>query len=184
MFIRPFSPVISAVNPSRQLLRARLKSNQSKCHQEISGRRAMSTSLMTTRRFAPLFWTQAFSAFSDNFLKQSLIYVILFQLSAATSEALIQLASAALTVPFFFLSGLGGEVADRFDKAIVARRLKLFEISVAVLAVVGFFLHSRGFAVASLVVLFLAVFLYGVIAAMFGPIKYGILPDHLAREEL
>src|SRR6516225_3973061 len=153
-------------------------------HGETNAGRTMSTSLMTTRRFAPLFWTQAFSAFSDNFLKQSLVFVILFQLGEAASGALIQLAAAALTVPFFFLSGLGGEVADRFDKAIVARRLKLVEIAVAALAVIGFFLHSRGFVTASIVVLFLAVFLYGVIAAMFGPIKYGILPDHLAREEL
>jgi acyl-[acyl-carrier-protein]-phospholipid O-acyltransferase/long-chain-fatty-acid--[acyl-carrier-protein] ligase len=144
----------------------------------------MSTSLMTTRRFAPLFWTQAFSAFGDNFLKQALVLVLLFSLGEAESGALIQLAAAALTVPFFFLSGIGGEVADRFDKAIVARRLKLFEIGIAVLAVVGFSLHSRGFVTPSITILFLAVFLYGVIAALFGPIKYGILPDHLAREEL
>src|SRR6202035_5426161 len=137
----------------------------------------MATSLMTTRRFAPLFWCQAFSAFGDNFLKQALVFVLLVQLGEAKAGALIQLAAAALTFPFFFLSGLGGEVADRFDKAIVARRLKLFEIAVAVLAVVGFAFHS-------IAVLFLAVFLYGVIAALFGPIKYGILPDHLAREEL
>jgi len=144
----------------------------------------MSTSLMTTRRFAPLFWCQAFSAFGDNFLKQALVFVLLFQLGEAESGALIQLAAAALTFPFFFLSGIGGELADRYDKAVVARRLKLFEIGVAVLAVFGFSLHSRGFGSASILVLFLAVFLYGVIAALFGPIKYGILPDHLAREEL
>ena len=90
---------------------------------------------------------------------------------------MIQLAGATLIVPFFFLSGVGGEMADRFDKAIVARRLKLFEIAVAALAVAGFAFHS-------LVLLFIAVFLYGVIASLFGPIKYGILPDHLAREEL
>ncbi len=137
----------------------------------------MSTSLMTARRFAPLFWCQFFSAFGDNFLKQALVLLILFQVSASNSGALIQLAGAALTFPFFFLSGIGGELADRFDKATVARRLKLFEIGVAALAVAGFAVHSLG-------VLFLAVFLYGVIAALFGPIKYGILPDHLAREEL
>ena len=137
----------------------------------------MSTSLMKARRFAPLFWCQAFSAFGDNFLKQALVLLILFQVSAADSGALIQLAGAALTFPFFFLSGIGGELADRYDKATVARRLKLFEIGVAALAVGGFAFHSLG-------VLFLAVFLYGVIAALFGPIKYGILPDHLAREEL
>jgi acyl-[acyl-carrier-protein]-phospholipid O-acyltransferase/long-chain-fatty-acid--[acyl-carrier-protein] ligase len=97
----------------------------------------MSTSLMTTRRFAPLFWCQFFSAFSDNFLKTALVFVILFQIGGADSEALITLAGATLIAPFFLLSGLGGELADRYDKAMVAQRLKLGEIVVAGLAVAG-----------------------------------------------
>ena len=137
----------------------------------------MSTSLMTTRRFAPLFWCQFFSAFGDNFLKTALVFLILFQIGGADAGALITLAGATLIFPFFLLSGLGGELADRYDKALVAQRLKLFEIAVAALAVVGFAIHS-------IVLLFVAVGLYGTIASLFGPIKYGILPDHLARSEL
>jgi acyl-[acyl-carrier-protein]-phospholipid O-acyltransferase/long-chain-fatty-acid--[acyl-carrier-protein] ligase len=132
---------------------------------------------MTTRRFAPLFWCQFFSAFGDNFLKTALVFLILFQVAGENSGALITLAGATLIVPFFFLSGLGGELADRYDKAFVAQRLKLFEIAVATLAVAGFAFHS-------ITLLFIAVFLYGTIASLFGPIKYGILPDHLARAEL
>jgi acyl-[acyl-carrier-protein]-phospholipid O-acyltransferase / long-chain-fatty-acid--[acyl-carrier-protein] ligase len=137
----------------------------------------MSTSLMTSRRFAPLFWCQAFSAFGDNFLKTALVFLILFQIGGADSEALITLAGATLIFPFFLLSGLGGELADRYDKALVARRLKLAEIAVAAVAVAGFAVHS-------IVLLFVAVGAYGTIASLFGPIKYGILPDHLARSEL
>src|ERR1700733_14506758 len=137
----------------------------------------MSASLMTSRRFAPLFWCQAFSAFGDNFLKTALVFLILFRIGGADSEALITLAGATLIFPFFILSGLGGELADRYDKALVARRLKLAEIAVAALAVAGFAIHS-------IVLLFMAVGLYGTIASLFGPIKYGILPDHLARSEL
>jgi acyl-[acyl-carrier-protein]-phospholipid O-acyltransferase/long-chain-fatty-acid--[acyl-carrier-protein] ligase len=137
----------------------------------------MFTSLMTTRRFAPLFLCQFFAAFGDNFLKTALVFVILFQVSGPNSEALITLAGATLIAPFFFLSGLGGELADRFDKAWVAQRIKFVEMFVAALAVAGFAFHS-------LVILFVAVFLFGMLASLFGPIKYGILPDHLAREEL
>ncbi len=137
----------------------------------------MSTSLMTTRRFAPLFWCQFFSAFGDNFLKTALVFLILFQIGGADSEVLITLAGATLIAPFFFLSELGGELADRYDKALVAQRLKFAEIGVAAVAVAGFAFHSIS-------LLFVAVFLYGTIASMFGPIKYGILPDHLTREEL
>ena len=39
----------------------------------------MFTTLMTTRRFAPLFWCQFFSAFNDNFLKNSLVFLILLR---------------------------------------------------------------------------------------------------------
>src|SRR5262245_52250029 len=137
----------------------------------------MSSSLLMTRRFAPLFWTQFFSAFSDNFLKNSLVFLILFHIGGSQAEALITLAAAVFIAPYFFLSALGGQLADRYDKAIVAQRLKFAEIGIALIAVLGFSLHS-------VPVLFLALFLFGVIAALFGPIKYGILPDHLARSEL
>jgi acyl-[acyl-carrier-protein]-phospholipid O-acyltransferase/long-chain-fatty-acid--[acyl-carrier-protein] ligase len=137
----------------------------------------MSSSLLTTRRFAPLFWCQFFSAFNDNFLKTSLVFLILFKMAEQGSEALITLAGAIFIFPFFILSAIGGEIADRYDKAFVARRLKLVEIAVAAIAVGGFWLHS-------VPVLFAALFLFGVISALFGPIKYGILPDHLAESEL
>src|SRR6201988_501521 len=68
-------------------------------------------------------------------------------------------------------------MADRFDKSIVARHVKLVEIAVAAIGVVGFWLHS-------IPIMFVTLFLFGVIATLFGPIKYGILPDHLKREEL
>ncbi len=137
----------------------------------------MAIHLMTTRRFAPLFWCQFFSAFNDNFLKSALTILILFKLGESHSAELIELAGATFIAPFFFFSGLGGQLADRFDKAVVARRLKLAEIAVAALAVAGFAQHSLG-------LLFVALGLFGTIGALFGPIKYGILPDHLKREEL
>ncbi len=97
----------------------------------------MSSSLLMTRRFAPLFWTQFFSAFSDNFLKNALVFLILFKIGGAEAEPLITLAAAVFIAPYFFLSALGGELADRYDKAVVAQRLKLAEIGVALIAVLG-----------------------------------------------
>src|SRR5664279_3419957 len=94
--------------------------------------------LMLSRRFAPLFWCQFFSAFNDNFLKTSLVFLILFKLSSGNAQALISLAGAVFIFPFFVLSALGGEIADRFDKARVAERLKLGEIAIAAIAVAGF----------------------------------------------
>jgi acyl-[acyl-carrier-protein]-phospholipid O-acyltransferase/long-chain-fatty-acid--[acyl-carrier-protein] ligase len=132
--------------------------------------------LILSRRFLPLFACQFFSAFNDNFLKTALVFLILFG-GRDDSAALITVASAIFIAPYFFLSGLGGELADRYDKAKVAQWLKLGEIAIAGIAVIGFL-------TATLAVLFVALGLFGVVAALFGPIKYGILPDHLRGEQL
>src|ERR1700746_3404753 len=90
----------------------------------------MSIHLMTSRRFAPLFWCQFFSAFNDNFLKNALGFLIVFHIGGNSAASLNTLALAIFIAPYFILSGLGGQFADRFDKAIVARYLKLAEIFV------------------------------------------------------
>jgi len=133
--------------------------------------------LLLSRRFAPLFWCQFFAAFNDNFLKTSLVFAILFHMPPADAGPLVTLASAVFIAPYFVLSALGGELADRYDKARVAQWVKFVEMFVAALAVVGSLTQS-------LVILFVALAGFGVLGALFGPIKYGILPDHLRREQL
>src|SRR5712675_2396329 len=143
----------------------------------------MFKSLMTSRKFAPLFWCQLCSALNDNFLKNALAMLILFGLGGAGGTAaehggvLITVSGIVFIAPFFILSALGGELADRYDKAFVAQRIRLCEIPVAALAATGFFLHS-------VPILFVALGLFGVVAALFGPVKYGILPEKLETAEL
>lgn len=132
---------------------------------------------MTSRRFAPLFWTQFLSAFNDNFLKNTLVFLILATVAADEAASLVTLAGAVFMVPFLLFSALGGELADKYDKAIMAERLKRAEIGAAVIAVIGL-------AFSSILVLMLALFLFGMVSALFGPVKYGILPDHLERRDL
>ncbi len=137
----------------------------------------MSSPLLLTRRFAPLFWCQFFAAFGDNFFKTALSFLILFRIEGSQGESLTTFAAAIFIAPYFIFSALGGEIADRFDKAVVAQRIKLVELGVAIFAVAGFWFHS-------IPALFVALFLFGSLGALFGPIKYGILPDHLQRSEL
>jgi len=137
----------------------------------------MFRTLMTSRRFAPLFWCQFLSAFNDNFVRNMLAMLILFRFGGARASLEILIATMIFVLPAIPLSALGGEIADSHDKALIARRLKLAEIFVQVVAAAGFVLSS-------LVLLYVALFGFGCIAALFGPIKYGILPDHLRREEL
>ncbi len=133
--------------------------------------------LLTSRRFLPIFLVQFFSALNDNFIKQALVVLILFKIGADAGASLVTLAAAALILPMFLLSALGGELADKHDKAVMARWIKLAEIPVAALAGIGFMLDS-------VPLLFASIALFGCGAALFGPIKYGILPDHLERNEL
>ena len=137
----------------------------------------MFSKLMSARRFAPLFWCQFFSAFNDNFVRQMLAMLILFRLGEDAAGSLITLAVGIFIAPSLLLSALGGEIADSHDKAVIARRLKFAEIGVQMIAAAGFWFGS-------LPLLYAALFGLGVIAALFGPIKYGILPDHLETHEL
>ena len=146
-------------------------------HQKIKESQTMRPHMMRSKRFAPLFWTQFLSAFNDNFLRYSLIFLILAKLSAEDAGALVTLAGAIFMFPFLILSALGGELADKNDKGRMAEKLKLAEIGAALVAVVGIGLGSVWLSM-------VALFLFGVVSALFGPIKYGILPDHLPRREL
>jgi acyl-[acyl-carrier-protein]-phospholipid O-acyltransferase/long-chain-fatty-acid--[acyl-carrier-protein] ligase len=133
--------------------------------------------LMSSRRFAPLFWAQFCSALNDNVLKNALVIMILYGVASGHGGSLVTVAGAVFIFPFFVLSALGGELADKYVKSVVARRLKFFEIFAACFAAAGFFLHS-------VPLLFVALGLFGVVAALFGPVKYGILPDQLSTAEL
>jgi acyl-[acyl-carrier-protein]-phospholipid O-acyltransferase/long-chain-fatty-acid--[acyl-carrier-protein] ligase len=133
--------------------------------------------LMSSRRFAPLFWAQFFSALNDNVLKNALVIILLYGAATSHGDALVTVAGAVFIFPFFILSGLGGELADKYVKSVVARRLKFGEIFAAIFAALGFFLHS-------VPLLFIALGLFGTIAALFGPVKYAMLPDQLSVGEL
>ncbi len=137
----------------------------------------MILSLLLARRFAPLFWSQFFSAFNDNLVRNMLAMMILFKVGQDNAGPLVTLALGVFIVPSILLSGLGGELADSHDKARVAWWLKIAELGVQAIAAAGFWFTS-------IVMLYVALFLLGAIATLYTPVKYGILPDHLRRDEL
>lgn len=134
-------------------------------------------SLLRSQRFAGLFWCQFLSAFNDNFVRNLLATLVLFRLGEDGGGALITLAIGIFISPSVFLSGLGGEIADAHDKAKVARRLKAAEIAVQGIAAAGVWFGSWA-------LLYVALFGLGTIAALFSPVKYGFLPEHLKTAEL
>ena len=137
-------------------------------------------SLLRTRRFLPFFLTQALGAFNDNVFKNALIILIAFQgatLAGLASTELTIAAAGIFILPFFLFSATFGQFADRYDKSRLIRAAKLMEIGVMTLA-------ALGFAIGSIELLLGVLFLMGTQSTLFGPAKYGILPQHLAPEEL
>lgn len=132
-----------------------------------------------TRRFAPLFATQFFGAFNDNLFKTALLFLIAFRLGADTRTAatLVTAAAGVFIVPFFLFSGIAGRLADAVDKARIARAVKLAEVVILGLGGVGLML-------ANVPMLFAVLFAMGTHSAVFGPVKYAILPQHLGPGEL
>jgi len=136
--------------------------------------------LLKTPRFAPLFGTQFLGAFNDNLYKNALIVLLTFQSAQWTTlapELLANLAAGIFILPFFLFSATAGQLADKYDKARLARLTKLLEVAIMGVAAAGFWLHS-------LPVLMTALFLLGLQATLFGPVKYAILPQHLHPDEL
>ncbi len=149
-----------------------------------------SFSLLGERRFAPYFATQALGAFNDNVYKNALVALIGYAGAAGVAAGgtpgngpdgndalLINLAAGLFILPFFLFSAFAGQVAERYEKSMLIRRIKLAEIAIMMLGAVALFSGSHAFTIAVL-------FLMGTQSAFFGPIKYGILPQHLDETEL
>lgn len=137
-------------------------------------------SLLKTRRFLPFFLTQYLGAFNDNVFKQGLIILLTYKavsISTLPVELRAPLCQAIFILPFFLFSATAGQLADRYDKALLIRLVKSFEVGIMLLACAGFFTNS-------LVFLIGALFLMGVHSTVFGPIKYAILPQTLRPDEL
>ncbi|MFC3284293.1 MFS transporter [Litchfieldella rifensis] len=139
----------------------------------------MSSRLLIQRRFAPLFWTQALGAFNDNLVRMVLLLLVWSVASQQDREYgwIPSLAAVVFLLPFLLLSSWGGMLGDRLDKQRLIRRLKLLELVIIGMASVAVWFES-------IVMLFVVLLLLGVQSALFEPVKYAILPQHLVPTEL
>ena len=143
------------------------------------------------RGFWALIVTQFQGAFSDNVLKNLVIFMIIgLNVSLAEKHKIGELVGALFSLPFIVFSMAGGYLADRFSKRTISVGVKIFEMFVMLLALAGFarqeHLLDSGVA-ASLQTcwpLLGCVFLMGVHSAFFGPSKYGLLPELLPERKL
>lgn len=135
--------------------------------------------LLGQRRFAPFFWTQFLGAANDNLFKFAFTVLVTYQLRVQWLEpAMAGLVIGALFIlPFLLFSATSGQLADKYDKAVLIRFVKWLEIAIMVVAAWGFYTTS----VAALLG---CVFLLGLHSTLFGPVKFAYLPQHLNEREL
>jgi 1-acyl-sn-glycerol-3-phosphate acyltransferase len=137
-------------------------------------------SLLTQRRFAPFFITQFLGAFNDNIFRNGLIIVVTFQgvsLFDLNASQLANVAGALFILPFFLFSATAGQLADKYEKSGLMRRVKLLEIALMLIAATAFLGEHYG-------LLLFVLFLMGFQSSLFGPAKYAYLPQQLTAEEL
>jgi MFS family permease len=136
--------------------------------------------LLGQRRFFPLMSAQAMGAFNDNLYRFALVNLATFQgltVFGLSRDLMVPIAATALTLPIFLFSAVAGQVADRYDRALIMRRAKLAEIALMLVASVGFLLGEA-------LILITVLFLMGLQSAFFAPARNAALPTVLDDTEL
>lgn len=147
---------------------------------ENLGEEVRNVNLLKTRRFLPLFITQFLGAFNDNVFKNALVMLITYKLAeklGGNAQLLVTLAGAVFILPYFLFSATAGQLADKYDRAFIARATKIWEIVIVAIGAVGFYIGNAYF-------LMFVLFCLGVQSTFFGPVKYALLPQHLREDEL
>jgi acyl-[acyl-carrier-protein]-phospholipid O-acyltransferase / long-chain-fatty-acid--[acyl-carrier-protein] ligase len=128
--------------------------------------------------FWSLIATQFQTAFNDNAVKFLVIYIIVaMNFPNQFRDRLILVVGALFALPFIFFSMTGGYFADRHSKRSVTIGTKFLELGIMAFTIAGLYLQNLPMECAS-------VFLISMEAALFGPSKYGLLPELLPDDRL
>jgi len=135
--------------------------------------------LLTQRRFGPFFGVQMLGAGNDNVFKFALTVLVTYQLQLEWLPASLAglVIGALFILPFLLFSATSGQLADKYPKQRLIRRVKDLEIAIMLLA-------GWGFMAQQIPLLLGCVFLMGLHSTLFGPVKFAYLPQHLSEREL
>jgi acyl-[acyl-carrier-protein]-phospholipid O-acyltransferase / long-chain-fatty-acid--[acyl-carrier-protein] ligase len=130
------------------------------------------------RSFWLMFVVEFQNAFSDNVLRWLVTFMIVgMGLSLEERDSLVPLVGAIFALPFVLFSMAGGFFADRYSKRSVAIAVKCAELGIMSAAGLGLWLNNIPLMLAG-------VFLMSTHSAIFGPTKYGMLPELLPEKKL
>ncbi len=130
-------------------------------------RRLLKTNL---RSFYFLNVAQFLGALNDNLFKFLVIYLLIAVKGQAFANIILSLAGAIFVIPFLLFSSAAGVLADRLSKRNIIVFCKILEVSIMLFACIAVYTVWE-------IGLYTALFLLATHSAIFGPSKYGIIPE-------
>jgi acyl-[acyl-carrier-protein]-phospholipid O-acyltransferase / long-chain-fatty-acid--[acyl-carrier-protein] ligase len=121
--------------------------------------------------------TQFLGALNDNVFKLLVIYFLLDLQGMENSATILSKTGAFFVLPFFLFSSYSGVLADRYSKRNIIVFTKIFELFITTSAVIAFILQSP-------TGVYSILFLIAAQSAIFGPSKYGILPEIVQPDKI
>ncbi len=122
------------------------------------------------RSFYLLNAAQFLGALNDNLFKFLVIYLLIAVKGQASANIILSLAGAIFVIPFLLFSSAAGVLADRLSKRNIIVFCKILEVSIMLFACIAVYAVWE-------VGLYTALFLLATHSAIFGPSKYGIIPE-------
>ncbi|MCE3015691.1 MAG: MFS transporter [Pirellula sp.] len=141
---------------------------------------SLKSTILTNRSFWGLAVTQFLGAFNDNLYKQLMLLMAIPAIGADISEDTQGWATALFSLPFVLFSSFAGYLSDKYSKSVIIVLCKFAEVIITLLAVTAFLSYASLEDWGTWTVLFMM----GLHSTMFGPAKYGILPELFRKDEL
>jgi len=132
------------------------------------------------RSMSSLFWTQFYGALNDNLFKNALVILITYKmisLFGLSSGMLVAFCGGVFILPFFLFSATAGQLADKYEKSWLVVKIKECEMGIALLGALGLILQNYP-------LMMIVLFLLGLQAAFFGPLKYSLIPHYSTKDQL
>ena len=138
------------------------------------------STILTDRSFWGLAVTQFLGAFNDNLYKQLMLLMAIPAIGADIGDDTQGWATALFSLPFVLFSSFAGYLSDKYSKSVIIVLCKFAEVVITLLAVTAFLSYASLEDWGTWTVLFMM----GLHSTMFGPAKYGILPELFRKDEL
>lgn len=147
------------------------------------GENGLPSHSLRTTGYITLLATQFFGAANDNILKQCLTFMVATGIWSGSfgrnglGDGGQVVPALFLTLPFILLSGYAGQISDKYSKRRVMYWVKVVEIPIAIIAMIGFLTHDLWLSL-------LAMLMLSVQSSFFGPAKYGVIPEIVHDDRL